>query len=261
MTGLLLFITIYKLVEICSGRHLSQTEVSKKNTVRVHQPIMFVAIPFKVVDQVNVIVNLDGFCQCFIREAMSLKIYQQCSYVTLPQRLTPTKIQKKEHTFFLHFFEVPGRRHKMQYLNVISSYENELWLGFYFGLFAVNTENCANLVDIYDSEAMWQFYAKYLRKHEMSLASGGYLNTILIDREVYIPLEEKIGIVNTMFKETISRTSSRDLSFTKFSVAWASDYYTCFKEVETNGYWSLILFLIASVLAFEKNLGHENKTA
>ena len=41
------------------------------------------------------------------------------------------------------------------------------------------------LVDVYDTRALWNYYRMNLRNHEMSLASGGYLNTILIDRSVF----------------------------------------------------------------------------
>ena len=135
-----------------------------------------------------------GLCNCSIRTTDSLQFKPCGSSATIVQKAIPSKSPNKVLlNSYVTVFEVFFKHDKKEYVHVNCSHPDNPSVGFLFGMFAFNWRQFTSTFNLENSQSLTHFYEQVLRNHEMSLASGGYLNTILIERDVFQRLGEELS--------------------------------------------------------------------
>ena len=109
-------------------------------------------------------------------------------------------------------------------------------------------------VDTKDNHAIMNFLKS--KDHglgiEMSLASSGHLNKILIEKKVLQRIGQRVELEDATFSETISRTFSGSAEYTELIIAYGADHYTHCKEVAIGSLWKLVNLSVTTILSWER---------
>ena len=187
-SAFVLFLEVFGVITVIKEASMIEIEVELLDIETFTGPILFLILPFKF-STVREFVDLTGLCDCYlIRYGTTAQHNQTCKMAKIqPQLLTPSRIlHKTEQISYLNVFEMPKVNGRKQQMLINCSHSSLTDMGFMFGTFSMGLQTLYERVDVEDNRAVVNFFTQVIPGFgvEMSLASSGYYNKILIEKEV-----------------------------------------------------------------------------
>ncbi len=257
-TSFLINLVVQDILGLVATLSENQSQLDYKQAPGgVHDPAL---ISFRGFKLGGVSVPLQSYCNCSIRQLSDESYLGHCLGMPAPiytNMVGIGNISRKD--FWDNFFEVPGDRARGEYLLYECVHPGEDGLSIASSPFGAGFARLMEAAMHPDPNYINNFYEQHFIRRPLPYNPTGYYNTLLLEKTIYLAIDEVPSEVNTVITLQSSRTKQDSPDYTQFKVAWASDTYLVVQEVKIGGVMLFFTLIAVPSLLVERLITITNK--